>query len=161
MPVTVKLSKRFYDTFGEDIANELVGLLNVVDAASRADLTRLADEYHARLRGELEHLATKADFERFATKADLERFATKADLERFATKADLERFATKADLERYATKADLERFATREDLAALRGELRADMAALKADLMKWMLVFWVGTSLTTVSLVLTVVGVLR
>jgi len=143
VPVTVKLSKRFYDTFGEDIANELVGLLNVVDAASRADLTRLADEYHARLRGELE---------RFATKADLERFATKEDLERFATKADLERFATKADLERYATK---------DDLAVLRGELRADMAALKADLMKWMLVFWVGTSLTTVSLVLTVVGVLR
>ena len=143
MPVTVKLSKRFYDTFGEDVANELVGLLNVVDAASRADLTRLADEYHARLRGELE---------RFATKADLERFATKEDLERFATKADLERFATKADLERYATK---------DDLAVLRGELRADMAALKADLMKWMLVFWVGTSLTTVSLVLTVVGVLR
>ena len=125
MPVTVKLSKRFYDTFGEDVANELVGLLNVVDAASRADLTRLADEYHARLRGELE---------------------------RFATKEDLERFATKADLERYATK---------DDLAVLRGELRADMAALKADLMKWMLVFWVGTSLTTVSLVLTVVGVLR
>jgi hypothetical protein len=143
VPVTVKLSKRFYDTFGEDVANELVGLLNVVDAASRADVTRLADEYHARLRGELEHLATKADFERFATKADLERFATKADLERFATKADLERYATK------------------EDLAVLRGELRADMAALKADLMKWMLVFWVGTSLTTVSLVLTVVGVLR
>jgi len=143
VPVTVKLSKRFYDTFGEDVANELVGLLNVVDAASRADLTRLADEYHARLRGELE---------RFATKADLERFATKEDLERFATKADLERFATKADLERYATK---------DDLAVLRGELRADMAALKADLMKWMLVFWVGTSLTTVSLVLTVVGVLR
>jgi len=68
-----------------------------------------------------------------ATKADLERFATKADFERFATKADLERFATKADLERFATKADLERFAT-----------KADLAELKAELMKWTFLFWVG-----------------
>jgi hypothetical protein len=170
MPVTAKLSKRFYDAFGEDLANELVELISMVGAASHDELTRLADEYHTRLRLELERFATKADLERFATnadlerfptKADLERFATKADLERFATKADLERFATKADLERFATKADLQHFATKADLAALRNELRADMSAMKADLMKWMLVFWVGTSVTTISMVLTVVSVIR
>jgi hypothetical protein len=62
-----------------------------------------------------------------------DELATKADLERFATKADFELFATKADLERFATKADLERFAT-----------KADLAELKAELMKWTFLFWVG-----------------
>ena len=89
-----------------------------------------------------DELATKADLERFATKADFERFATKADLERFATKADLERFATKVDLELFAIKADLERFATKADLE--RFATKADLAELKAELMKWTFLFWVG-----------------
>ena len=44
----------------------------------------------------------------------------------------MERFATKEDLERFATKEELKRFATKEDLEVLR----AEMAAMKADLEK-------------------------
>jgi hypothetical protein len=33
MPVTAKPSRKFYDTFGDDIANELVNWFNEADAS--------------------------------------------------------------------------------------------------------------------------------
>ena len=41
MPVTAKLSRKFYETFGDEIANELVEWFNQVDATYRADLREL------------------------------------------------------------------------------------------------------------------------
>ena len=38
MPVTARLSRRFYEVLGEDVANELVDWFNVVDLTYRADL---------------------------------------------------------------------------------------------------------------------------
>src|SRR6059058_2489322 len=41
MPVTAKLSRKFYDTFGDEIATELVEWFNQVDATYRGDLREL------------------------------------------------------------------------------------------------------------------------
>ncbi len=41
MPVSAKLSRKFYETFGDEIANELVNWFNDVDATYRADLREL------------------------------------------------------------------------------------------------------------------------
>ena len=38
MPVTAKLSRDFYDRFGDKLVDELVGLLNDVDATFKAEL---------------------------------------------------------------------------------------------------------------------------
>jgi hypothetical protein len=38
MPVTAKLSRRFYDRFGDEIANELVDWMNAVDSAYRSEI---------------------------------------------------------------------------------------------------------------------------
>ena len=54
MPVTVRLSKKFYDTFGDDIANELVNWFNSVDATYRADLRELNELNFARFDAKLE-----------------------------------------------------------------------------------------------------------
>jgi hypothetical protein len=54
MPVTAKLSKRFYDVLGEDIANELVDWFNAVDLAYRTDLRELNDLNFARFDAKLE-----------------------------------------------------------------------------------------------------------
>ena len=48
MPVTARLSKRFYDTLGEEIASELVDWFNAVDATYRADLRELNELNFAR-----------------------------------------------------------------------------------------------------------------
>jgi hypothetical protein len=41
MPVTAKLSRRFYETFGDEIANELVEWFNQVDLTYRTELREL------------------------------------------------------------------------------------------------------------------------
>ena len=54
MPVTAKLSRKFYETFGEDVTNELVDWFNSVDATYRADLRELNELNFARFDAKLE-----------------------------------------------------------------------------------------------------------
>jgi hypothetical protein len=65
MPVTAKLSRKFYETFGEDITNELVDWFNSVDATYRADLRELNELNFARFDAKLEQRLTtlRADLE--------------------------------------------------------------------------------------------------
>jgi hypothetical protein len=89
MPVTAKLSREFYDRFGDKVVDEPAGLLNDMDATFRAELREL-NEQNAR------------------------RFESKLD----------------------------------ERMAQLGAELRTEMAELKAELIKWMFLFWLGTVAT-------------
>lgn len=54
MPITAKLSKRFYDRLGEDVVNELVGLLNLIDGTYRSELREANDANWTRFEGKLE-----------------------------------------------------------------------------------------------------------
>ncbi len=54
MPVTARLSKAFYERFGEKIANELVDWFNAVDTAYRNDLRNLNEQNFARFDSKLE-----------------------------------------------------------------------------------------------------------
>lgn len=54
MPVTAKLSRKFYDKFGDDIANELVDWFNMVDATYRSELRELNELNYARFDAKLE-----------------------------------------------------------------------------------------------------------
>ena len=53
MPVTARLSKRLYDTLGEEIASELVDWFNAVDATYQADLRELNELNFARFEAKL------------------------------------------------------------------------------------------------------------
>ena len=54
MPVTAKLSRKFYETFGDDIANELVDWFNMVDATYQSELRELNELNYARFEAKLE-----------------------------------------------------------------------------------------------------------
>jgi hypothetical protein len=54
MPVTAKLSKRFYERLGDEIANELVDWFNQVDATYKSDLRELNELNFARFDAKLE-----------------------------------------------------------------------------------------------------------
>ena len=41
MPVTARLSRKFYETFGDEVVTELVNWFNEVDATYRSDLKDL------------------------------------------------------------------------------------------------------------------------
>ena len=92
MPVTAKVSQRFYETFGDEIANELVDWLNTVDATYRADLRELNELNFARFDAKLEHR-----------------------------------------------------------IEQLSAELRVEIQRSRADLIKWMFVFWAPTALGVVT----------
>jgi hypothetical protein len=54
MPVTARLSKLFYDRFGEQVTNELVNWFNQVDATYRSELRDLNEANFARFDAKLE-----------------------------------------------------------------------------------------------------------
>jgi hypothetical protein len=117
MPVTAKLSRGFYERFGDDLTNELVDWLNAVDATYRSDLRE----------------TNELNFARFMASVD-QRFAEQdARIEK--------RFA---DLEVKFEK----RF----------GQIDARFGDLRADLLKWMFIYWTGTMLALAGFVF---GLLR
>ena len=61
MPVTAKLSRKFYETLGEDVANELVDWFNSVDATYRSDLRELNELNFGRFDAKLEQRLTELD----------------------------------------------------------------------------------------------------
>lgn len=65
MPVTAKLSRKFYEKFGDEITSELVNWFNEVDATYRSDLRELNELNFARFDAKLEQrvarLEAKAD----------------------------------------------------------------------------------------------------
>jgi len=61
VPVTARLSKRFYDTLGEEIASELVDWFNAVDATYRADLRELNELNFSRFDAKLEQRIAQLD----------------------------------------------------------------------------------------------------
>lgn len=97
MPITAKLSRGFYDKFGDEIVNELVELLNQVDLAFRSELRQVNEaqfvrwdarldqrlaEFSAELRGEMHALRTDLRGEMASLRSDLrlEMHAMKAEL---------------------------------------------------------------------------------
>jgi len=93
MPVTAKLSRKFYERFGDDLTNELVEWFNQVDATYRSDLRE----------------ANELSWARFEAKLD-------------------------------------------QRIAEVRADFRTELANLKAELVRWMFLFWVGTLGTLVAL---------
>jgi len=63
MPVTAKLSRKFYEKLGDDVTNELVEWFNAVDAMYRSDLRELNElnfaRFEAKLVSELGRLETR------------------------------------------------------------------------------------------------------
>ena len=118
MPVTVKLSREFYDKFGNEVVNELVGLLNNMDATFRAELRELNEQNFQRFDAKLEHRLAE-----FASGLRAEMGTLRSDM---AT--EIGKFKAEMGIE--------------------IGKLRAEMGNLKAELIKWMFLFWLGTVAT-------------
>jgi CRP-like cAMP-binding protein len=61
MPVTARLSQKFYERFGEDLAQELVDWFNAVDATYRADLREFNELNFQRFDAKVEQRFAQAD----------------------------------------------------------------------------------------------------
>ena len=159
MPVTAKLSRKFYDTLGDDVANELVAWFNAVDLTYRTDLRELNELNHGRFMAKLAEGMTgiRADFERQIglVRSDFERQIgeVRSDLKaqvgslRSELKADIESLRSERKADTASLRSELKRDIAEARMAteALGSQLRLEMAGHRADLIKWMFLFWVGT----------------
>ena len=93
MPVTAKLSRKFYERLGDDVADELVDWFNAVDATYKADLKEINDLNWERLDSRLKYMD--------------------------------------------------EHWESR--LQSMDARLDSRIDRLRADLMKWMFIYWTGT----------------
>jgi len=140
MPITIKLSREFYERFGDRIANEFVEVLNQVDLAYRDDLREI----------------NEANFRRFEAKLD--RFEVEVRLELAEFRGDWEKFRTEMRQEMAEFKLEIrsEMSALREENTGLRGDMNRGFERLRADMLKWMFLFWATSLLTMVGILVTV-----
>lgn len=115
MPVTAKLSREFYERFGNDLTNELVNWMNQVDTAYRGEFRDLFEVHCGRFDSKLEQRATQLE-------AKLEQRITVLD-------AKLDHRITQLD-------AKLDQRAS---------QLEARMEQVKAEILRWNFLFWIGT----------------
>jgi hypothetical protein len=146
MPVTAKLSKRFYEKFGDDVANELVDWFNAVDATYRADLRELNELNFARFDAKLEQRVAglRADFETRLAALD-----AKLDQRLSGLRAGIDgRFAA-IDTKFVELRLD-QRFA--EVRAEFRAVLAEEIGKLRAELIKWSFLFFATAALAVLGL---------
>ena len=135
VPVTAKLSRRFYEVLGDEVANELVTWFNDVDATYRADLRQLNELNFARFDAKVEQRFAEAD-------AKWER--------RFAQ--------LEAKWEQRFGQLETQ---WEQRFVQLESGMERGFAEQRADLLRWMFVYWGGSVVTTVGLVLLVLGAVR
>lgn len=58
-----------------------------------------------------------------------------------------------ANFIRFETRLEQGLAKIRQEMAEFRGEMRSSLAELKAELIKWMFLFWVGTALTVIGII--------
>jgi hypothetical protein len=140
VPVTARLSKRFYDVLGEDVANELVDWFNAVDLTPHFARGGL---YRADLRD-----LNELNFARFDAKLEQRLAELRAELRQEI--AEL-RAALRQDI------AEL-RAQLRTEIAGLRVEFRTELHQVRTELLRWMFGFWVTTLLGIAGLLIALRG---
>ncbi len=135
MPVA-KLSREFYDRFGDKLTDELVNCLNSIEESYRAEIKDLFAAHFGRFEEKLDRRTaeTAAHFASFEEKLDRRTAETAAHFASFEEKFEHRLAATKAEL--------------RHEMAGLRVEIHS----VKADLIKWTFVFWAPVALALIGL---------
>ena len=133
MPVTARLSKRFYDTFGDEIANDLVEWFNQVDATYRQELREQNDLNWGRVEARISQGEARMEARLGQVESRMAEMETRLRSEFLQGLTALEA-------------------RTHQELTGLRSDLDVGLERLRADLLKWMFIFWTGTALTALGL---------
>lgn len=122
MPVTARLSSRFYEKMGDEATAELVNWLNDVDAEFRAQLRDSNDRNWDRFRADMNTLRAELRAEIAGLGADL--------------RSEMASLAA----------------ALRGEMANLKGDLRSEMHSELRIQLRWMFGFWATTLLAIAGL---------
>jgi hypothetical protein len=148
VPVTAKLSRKFYEKLGDDIAAELVDWFNAVDATYKADLKETNElnweRFKATLHEEISSLRAELLGEISSLRAELHGEISSLRAELHGEIASL-----RGDLrgEISSLRGEL-----RGEISSSGGDLRSEMKAIQANMMKWMFIYWSGTVAAIISM---------
>jgi ABC-type phosphate transport system auxiliary subunit len=129
MPVTAKLSRTFYEKFGDEATNELVEWLNAVNAAYRSDLREFND----------------INFERFDSKLTERLALSDSRLEKRLAEFEAKIEARLAGFEERFVGLDGRLAQLEQKIETQNLSLRIELAQAKTEMVRWMFGFWVAT----------------
>jgi hypothetical protein len=144
MPVTAKLSRRFYERFGDELTNELVQWFNSVDAAYQSDLRELNEANFARFDAKLEQRVVTLDAKIGATAAGLD-----AKIGAAAASLDAKIGATAASLD---AKIDVLEAKLEQRITVFESKVEQRFAQFETRLTRWMFALWSGTMVSLAGL---------
>jgi hypothetical protein len=133
MPTAPTFSKRFYDKFGPENITELANWLNQMDLTYRSQLHELNELNFARFDAKLEQRIAEVKAELREEMADLKTELLQAVSE----------MGSALRQEMAQANADL-----RKEMAQGNADLRKEISASNSRLIRWMFVFWTGTTVT-------------
>ena len=142
MPVTARLSKKFYDQLGEDIAAELVDWFNQVDATYRSDLREVNELNFARFDAKLEQRLVEFDLK---LERRLAAFESKVEqrLAAFESKVEQRLAAFELKVEQRLAAMDARLTAMDARITAVDGRITTAVAAARDSLLRWMIGLWI------------------
>lgn len=125
MPVTAKLSKQFYDRFGEAVTNELVDWFNQVDASYKSDMREMNELHYGRFEARLDQTFAEIRVELAEFRGEM-----RGELAEFRGEMRGELADVRGEIR--GGFADV-RGEMRSELADLRGEMRSELADLRGE----------------------------
>ncbi len=128
MPVAAKLSRNFYERFGDQVAGELVDWFNSVDTTYQNQLREM----------------NELNWERFRAELRAEASSIRAELHSAIALLRAENQAEAASI--------------RAEMHVAIAGIRTDMADLKSELLKWMFIYWTGSIVTLGGLIIALSG---
>jgi hypothetical protein len=147
VPVTARLSKLFYDRFGDQVVDELVNWLNSVDATYRSDLRELNEINFARFDAKMEQRFAEQD-------AKLEkRFAEQdAKFEKRFAEQDMkfEKFEKRFTELEARFESSIKALDAKIDGVA--GDLRVTIERALKEQTRWMVVIWTSLLIPIIGL---------
>ncbi len=167
LPVTAKLSRRFYDQLGDDVANELVNWFNAVDETYRNQLRELNELNWERFRSELraEGVAIRAEMDKRFTALDVRFAAIDARFDAIEARFDAKFVAVEGrfsavDARFAALEAMFPAFEERIE-AKFDAKFDAKFAQFETRMFKLMFGFWTATIVPLAALILALNGVFQ
>lgn len=145
LPVTAKLSRRFYDQLGDDVANELVNWFNAVDETYRNQLREL----------------NELNWERFRSELRAEGIAIRSDVEKRLSEMDKNLGSRFSAVEARFVAMDTRFERVEANFPTLEERIDAKFARCETRMFKAMFAFWTATIIPLAALILALDGVFQ
>jgi len=146
VPVTARLSGKFYERFGDDIANELVEWFNAVDSTYQTQLKEVNDLNWARM---------QARFDAFDARMDAIEARISGRMDDFEARINGRMDAFEAHI---SGRMDAFEAHISGRMDAFEAHIDARLQKFRSEMLLWMFAFWSATVIPIIGVMLALSG---